>query len=130
MKCKLCDRYFLLSQGFQSLFEFPEICPDCYLKFAPKHEYDVIPTSAGVLEHHYLYHDINVNLNQRHYLQRHLRLLYTWLDKEADNRHIQIFINPMFLRDHHQEIAFLCERNSVILLSLIRCNLEGFMSFQ
>lgn len=116
-------------QGFQSLFEFPEICSDCYLKYDPKHEFEVIPTNGGVMEHHYLYADLILNLNQRNYLKRHLSKLYLWLEKEVDNRHIILFVDPLFLSFHRHEISLFCERNSVILLSLVRCNLEVLMIF-
>ncbi len=118
-----------MEPNFLTLYEFPEVCPSCYKTYQPYPKYEIIPCEGGVIEYHYLYDQTPINAKQRNYLQKHLKYFFQWISENSQMKSTYLFIDAFFLRHYHQEILFLSQTQSLILMSLIRCNLEVFMIF-
>lgn len=78
--------------SFSFIFSFPEICPICMKKYEPMIYQEVIPIDNGEIIYLYLY-DVPLNLMQKNYLDRHLKLIYQHLFKSAMNYEVILFLD-------------------------------------
>jgi hypothetical protein len=97
MICKLCEEPFNLDLNFSSLFSFPEICPECEIKFRPALKREVIPINNGEVTYLYLY-DLNLSYKQRQYLDRRLKIIYKYLMKHEEEFDIIILLDDYTIK--------------------------------
>jgi hypothetical protein len=122
MLCRLCEEYFVKEKNFLTLFEFPEICSDCYIKYQPKVNYEVFPIDNGEIEYYYLYEDIQLNKKQRVYLMKHFKILID-LVKDED-RKVVIIIDEINKTDIINQLDLIKAFRKIVILSLVRYNFE------
>ena len=128
MKCALCDSYFIAENSFKNLFHFPEICDNCSVLYEPRLRLEVIPTEGGEIQYLYLYEDIIMNPKQKHYLNRHLAILWDWILTDHDH-HTIVFIDKDFQSQIPTNITYIKSFQRLIFLSLIRFDFERFVIF-
>lgn len=127
MKCKLCSQYFMEETKLFNLFSFPDICKTCQEDYRPTIQFEMIPIDYGFIEYYYLYDEIKTNTLQREYLFRYFELLINPKQKYQGN--IMIILNQNNLDEIKNDIEFLKPFQKITILSLVRINLDVFMSF-
>ena len=98
MRCKLCDNFFNTDNGFAFLFYFPEICPNCEVKYKPDLKKEIVPIDEGEIHYYYLY-DLPLNLSQRSYLDRNLKTIYKKVLKFSSSYELVILIDDFLLKE-------------------------------
>lgn len=98
MKCKICEEYFNTHNSFSFLFYFPEICPSCEIKYKVEINKEIIPIDGGEIHYIYLY-DLPLNLVQRNYLERNLKIIYRQLKKDFEKYELFIMIDDFLIKE-------------------------------
>lgn len=98
MRCKLCGNFFNTDNGFAFLFYFPEICPDCEVKFKQNLKKEIVPIDEGEIHYYYLY-DLPLNLSQRTYLDRNLKEIYKKVLMFCSDYELVILIDDHLLKE-------------------------------
>lgn len=112
-----------------NLFEFPEICEDCFTKYSPNLQYEIIPIDRGVITYYYLYLDHVLNARQRAYLSRHWTILFKELLRINEPETTIIMIDREMIESLKRTLFLLQQFSQLTFVSLVRCNLDGFMIF-
>jgi len=129
MKCQLCDNWFYQETIFGNLFEFPQICAECQRKFKAEPKIESYPFSYGVLDHIYLYSDIQINAKQKHYLgEKHVEF-FLMISGKRLNQAILLFIDDQMYNSFSEWFPFLKPFGSIGIMSLTRYDFDGFMNF-
>lgn len=118
MKCRLCSKFFNLDMDFSFIFYFPEICPECKIKFEPEIHQEVIPIDEGEIVYLYLY-DIPLNLVQKNYLDRHLKIIYQYLIKSFNGYEITLFLDYGNYNNLNDWIMLIKPFKKILLFSLV-----------
>jgi len=129
MKCALCDCFIYQETSIDNLFHFQDICDQCIEKYAPHHDFEVIPIDLGTVTYHYLFKDRNINVKQREYLMKHMRILYKFCLENNDQKRTIIFIDSDFLRFSKEESLLLKGFGNIVILSLVRYDFDDYMIF-
>jgi hypothetical protein len=98
MKCKICEGHFNTNNSFSFLFYFPEICPSCEHKYKAETNKEFIPIDGGEICYIYLY-DLPLNLVQRNYLERNLKIIYKQLKKDFEKYELFLMIDDFLIKE-------------------------------
>ncbi|MDA3932029.1 MAG: hypothetical protein PF513_04760 [Tenericutes bacterium] len=93
MICKLCDKFYLDEDSITGIFTFSKVCEACKKKFIPNELYEVIPINHGLIEYHYLYENMNLNIKQKYYLNQYLDILYLKIIDQFNKYDLYIFLD-------------------------------------
>ncbi|MCK5763866.1 MAG: hypothetical protein KAH05_07085, partial [Clostridiales bacterium] len=96
MKCKLCDKYYIVDLKFYNLFNPSELCETCNLEYIPHVYQESIPISNGLVTYYYLYDDIQLNIKQEEYLEKNFRIFYDKI--ESKTKSIILFIDSRSIK--------------------------------
>jgi ABC-type molybdate transport system substrate-binding protein len=118
MICALCKEVFNVSEGFEFIFSFPKICPTCQIKYQPSLKQVVIPIENGEITYFYLYEQNLLNLEQRNYLDRHLKLIYESVIKSEDKTKTVIFLDFQVLSQAKYWLKYLLPMKKIVFFSL------------
>lgn len=118
MKCRLCSKFFNLNMSFSFIFSFPEICPECKEKFEPRVYQEIIPIDEGEIVYIYLY-DMPLNLVQKNYLDRHLKIIYQHLIKSFNQYEIIIFLDYANYNNLNDWIMLIKPFKKILFFSLV-----------
>ncbi|QWB99601.1 hypothetical protein KHQ88_05415 [Mycoplasmatota bacterium] len=120
MICKLCHSFFLEEDSIFGLFSFSELCQECKEKYSPSRLYEVFPIRGGIVEYHYLYDDLSLNVYQKQYLSKYLSVFYLDMLSNDKNFDLFIFLDDDVLFEDEYLGLFINGFNNVFMFSLMR----------
>jgi len=129
MKCKLCDQFFVEETTFQSLYRFNELCHTCKEQYKPLIHQESIPYNNGLIEYYYLYDQLILNARQVNYLNRQFKHLFKHMLTLEPTKKTFLIIDGDVLATFKTEAPLILGFPNLILLSVLRCNLENFVFF-
>lgn len=129
MICKLCNQFYLDGDSIIGLFSFSEICDQCKDKFKPHKLYEVIPVNNGLIEYHYLYENMNLNVKQKEYLSKYLSVFYEGFTEDREKFELVIFLDDNVYFETSILGQLLNDFNHIFVFSLMRKELMYKMIF-
>jgi len=126
MRCSLCKEIFNVPEIFDCIFSFPKICPYCQSKYDPILKEEIIPIDNGEIAYLYLYEQNSLNLEQRNYLDRNLKVIYLHLIKNSSGAETLVFLDFQSLNTLKNWIIYLLPMQQIIFFSLDYFDLSYF----
>ncbi len=127
MKCRICEKFYIPKTSFKNLFDFDDICDACREEYKPNPKTEIIPYTNGVVEYHYLYDQVSLNVKQISQLETNLTLIYDYIFHHASEKIPVLFLSERDMSDFSEDIKYLSPYPKLLIVSLVRCNLEQLM---
>ena len=110
-----------------NLFSFPKLCNSCIEKYQPNIQLEVIPFLGGLIKYYYLYSDLNLSIVQKEYLLPNIKMLLNPEIFQGSN--LILLMDEQNKKEIMNSLDFLKPFQKVTILSLMRINVDDFMSF-